>query len=161
MSSTLATSGGDVVGRMVPHALDGTGVPVAIGTANPMPTAPIAEAPVTVLNRASAAEVAGANSGALVTTNVSRIAVDINLTALTGGTAPTVTFFLDRQGLDGIWYQVWSSGAKSTAATISTSVGDGCTVSEVIGASVRLRWVFGGTVNPTSVTFSAGILGRS
>lgn len=161
MTSTITTPGGDPVGRVVPHTLDGTGTPAPVGQSNPMPTAPVAEAPVTVLNRASAVEPAAGNSGTLNTTNVNRIAVDVNLTALTGGTAPTVTFFLDRQGLDGTWYQVWSSGAKSAPAAVSTSVGDGCTVSEVIGAAVRLRWTFGGTVNPTSVTFSVSILGRS
>lgn len=157
---SLATASGAVVGRTVPHSVDGSGVAQPISTTNPMPTAPTSASPTTVLSRPDAAETAAGNSGALAATNVARLAVDLTVVSFTGGTAPTITFLVERQGADGKWYQLWTSGAQSTPGATSTSIGDGCTVTHVPTGSVRLRWTFGGTVAPTSVTFSASIIGR-
>ncbi len=122
--------------------------------AAPLPT------PTTILNRASAAATATGDSGSLAVSNVTMLAVDVNVTAITGGTAPTVQFLLDRQGVDNIWHTVWTGSALSAAGTASVSIGPGLPTNSVLTRAARLRWVFGGTVAPTSVTFSASIIGR-
>jgi hypothetical protein len=119
----------------------------------------VAPAPSTLLNQASGAQAAG-NSGSLSTAGVGAIEVNVNLTAFTGGTAPTVTFLLDVLGADGVWYQVWTSGAQAAAAAVSQSIGQGCQTAAMLTSACRLRWTFGGTVAPATVTFSASIVGR-
>lgn len=159
MGSMPATAGGDPVGRTAVHFLDGDGAAVPASGTTPLPTSSSAATPIVVLTRASAPSAAG-NTGALDTSAVAQLAVDIAIASFTGGTAPSVTFLLERQGTDGAWYQVWSSGSRNTAGAASTSVGPGCTTPEVLTDAVRLRWTLGGTVAPTAVTFSASLVGR-
>lgn len=102
---------------------------------------------------------------------VAYAALDLTLTSFTGGTAPTITYFFERQGADGAWYQILSTGALSTAQLISVDVSPGLNGSfsgppsstiqhNVFTHAARLRWTFGGTASPTAVTFSASIVGR-
>jgi len=88
------------------------------------------------------------------------LGIDINVTAFAGGTAPSITFFLDRLSPDGNFYPAWSPAA--IAATGKTSVNISPTnptaaQNAVLGPSCQLRWQFSGSVSPTSVTFSATI----
>ena len=111
-------------------------------------------------------------TAAFNTEKITHAAVDITFTSLNGGTAPTCTIFLERQGLDGNWYQVFSTGAlNSGPQTISVDVSPALNGSvsgpltstvqhNVFTKTARLRWAFGGTTPPTSVTFSASIVGR-
>ncbi len=84
-------------------------------------------------------------------------AVDVNVTAATG-TSPTLDLYLDRQGADGVWYNVWHPTQITAAGAASTSVGPGCATGEVLTGYLRLRWVVGGTT--PSFTFSASVVGR-
>lgn len=90
----------------------------------------------------------------------SLFAVDVTFTAFTGGTAPTVQFFIDRQGNDGNWYQIFAGGVLSAAGVTSTSIGHGLQTTHAPTGTCRLRWVLAGTVAATAVTFSASVTGR-
>jgi hypothetical protein len=114
----------------------------------------------------SSAETAATGAPEFDTTLIQSVALDITVSALTGGTAPTITFFLERLGLDGKWYPIFSPTAVSAPGTISADIGAfslavATATHAVFTKKARLRWAFGGTANPTSVTFSASIVGRS
>lgn len=101
---------------------------------------------------------------------IDSIALDLNVSAFTGGTAPTITFFVDRLGADGItWTQVWTSGAISSTGAIAVDLGRfGMTYAAgtvtgqhvIFSTSARLRWAWGGSANPTAVTWYASAIGR-
>lgn len=107
------------------------------------------------------------------TSGINYLAWDITLTSFTGGTAPTIQFLIERQGTDGVWYQVSSTGALNTAPqTISVDISralagttaaplTSTTQHAVLTQNTRMRWVFGGTANPTAVTFSASLVGSA
>ena len=112
-----------------------------------------------VLNQASATVSSSGNSDDLDVSLLKRIAVDINITAQSG-TSPTVQFFVDRKDAAGNYSQIWSSSVISAStATVSTTIGPKCTVTEILGFTVRIRWVIGGSGSP-SKTFSISIQGR-
>lgn len=127
-----------------------------------------------LLTLPSAAYTATVPAAATVdTTGITYLAWDITLTSFTGGTAPTITFILERQGTDGNWYQVSSTGALNSAPqTISVDISPGLagttaapltstTQHAVLTQTARMRWTFGGTANPTAVTFSASLVGSA
>lgn len=111
----------------------------------------------TVFTQASSAQTTGGNSGNLAVDAYTEIAVDINITAVSG-TSPTLNLFVDRLGADGIWYPIWSSTQQTAVGQVSTSIGAGMLVAQGFGATVRLRWTIGGTT--PSWTFSASIQGK-
>ena len=105
------------------------------------------------------------------TTETTYGALDVTLTSFSGGSSPSATFALERQGADGVFYQVWTSGATSTATVWSIDLspsGSVQTVSNpnspasafhcVFTATARFTYAFGGS--PTSVRFSASLIGR-
>lgn len=103
------------------------------------------------------------------TNQVTYIAFDFTVTSFTGGTAPSIQFFIDRQGVaDGVWYNVLSTSAITSATFNTWDLGPGFTSAAGPNGSIhaiftnqgRLRWTFGGSVAPTAVTFSASIIGR-
>lgn len=113
---------------------------------------------VTVLSLASAAR-AAYSSGQLSTQTpngqIQILNVDINVTALTGGTSPTVTFKVSRVGADGVLYQVWQPTAISAAGTFSTTIGANCATNSDLGDLFQIDMVVTGA--PTSITFSASL----
>lgn len=111
-----------------------------------------------VYARASAAATTSGNSGDLAVDSFSELALDINITSVSG-TSPTVQYFFERKGNDGNYYQLYSSSVISTTQAISTSIGAGMTISTSFGTTARLRWVITGTT--PSFTFSASIIGKS
>jgi hypothetical protein len=112
----------------------------------------------TVLNQVSAVINASGNSDDLDVSLVKRIAFDANITAQSG-TSPTVRFFIDRKATDGSYVQIYDSGVISALQAVSTTIGPKCTVTEVLGTTVRARWTIGGSSSPTK-TFSISIQGR-
>ncbi len=111
-------------------------------------------------------------AGTFSTAYITYAALDMTLSSFTGGSVPTVTFFLERQGADSNWYQILSTGAMNSApATVSVDLSPALNGSvsgplsstvqhNVFTQTARLRWTLGGTVAPTSVTFSASVIGR-
>lgn len=103
---------------------------------------------------------------------------DANVTAFTGGSSPTITFIFERLGADGVWYPVLpasGAGVVTVAAAVTVSMDIGLITQSITGGGVsavygsahnvftptsRVRWAFGGTAQPTSVTFSLSLYGR-
>jgi hypothetical protein len=93
---------------------------------------------------------------------IASLAVDITLTSFTGGTTPSVTFYVDRLGNDGAWYRLWTSAALTAAGPTSASIGPGQSGTNaapgVLTGTCRFGWSSTGA--PTSITFSASVSGR-
>lgn len=110
----------------------------------------------TALNKASTSYTSSSNFGDLGVGSCRRIAIDVNITAVSG-TSPTIQFFIDRKDIFGNYYNIWSSNTVSAATMISTTIGAFAAINQAIGATVRLRWTITGT--SPSFTFSASIIG--
>jgi|SRR5579871_138710 len=101
----------------------------------------------------------GGNSGDLDVSKLREVSIDINTTAQ-AGTNPTIQFFYERKGADGIYYVLWQSAVLSAASnTLSTSVGAGMAYNQSLGPTGRLRWVVGGTASP-NWTFTPNVYGK-
>jgi hypothetical protein len=112
-----------------------------------------------ILNAASASYTASGNSDDLDVSLCTSIAFDITITAMSGSGGPTVQFFIDRKGVDGNYFNIWTGSSISTVpTTISKSIGPGCAVAESLGALIRVRWAITGTT--PSWTFAISILGN-
>lgn len=102
---------------------------------------------------------ASGNSGPLTVGNYAELAVDINITG-NQGTSPTIQYFLDRLGVDSVWYPMWFFGPTSSSLTqISASIGSGLDFAESFGGTIRFRWSIGGSSTP-GFTFSTSIQGK-
>lgn len=112
---------------------------------------------ITVFNLASLAQTANGNSGDLSVSTLREIAVDVNISAVSG-TAPTLNLYIDRKGADGIYYPIYASAQITAVGVVSTSLGIGASTPQSLGSTIRLRWVIGGTA--PSFIFSASIIGK-
>lgn len=124
---------------------------------------------VTLLAMANAPYGATDSPKTFATDGITYGALDINVASFQGGTSPSITFFLERQGADTLWYQILTTSAVSSALTISVDISPALNGSysappgsavqhAVFTHSARLRWTIAGA--PTSVTFSASFIGR-
>jgi len=112
----------------------------------------------TVLTQASAAQTANGNSATLTVGPFKELQVAVNITAV-AGTTPTLTLAVDTLGADGVWYTgIYTSASLTAAGQVIASLGIGASTNVSFGATVRLRWVIGGTT--PSFTFSASIIGK-
>ena len=134
-------------GLLLPVPADGNGHPYGISIRN--------ASDVYVL--ASTVETANSNSGNLTVGQFTELAVDVNVSAVSG-TSPTLNLYVDRLGADGIWYTIYTAAQVTAVATVSTTIGNGAVTASGFGNTVRLRWVLGGTT--PSFTFSASIIGK-
>ena len=99
------------------------------------------------------------NSGLLSVGNFVELALDINVTGKQG-TSPTLQFFIDRLGVDGIYYNIWTSTQYTTTPqTVSQSIGAGLTTSVSFGGTIQFRWSIGGSSTP-GWTYSVSIQGK-
>jgi hypothetical protein len=110
-----------------------------------------------LLAQVPTAETASGVSAVLQAQALNYLAVDINVSTVTG-TTPSCTFVVERQGADGNWYAIWTSSAVTAAGSTSTSIGPGCATDQVFTSNIRLRWTITGTT--PSFTFSASIIGK-
>lgn len=126
---------------------------------------------VTLLAMPSAAVATATGSIPFSTDGITYAAWDMTITSFTGGTSPTIQFWLERQGADTVWYQIATTSALNSATVVSCDISPGLngvmsgplssTVQHnVFSHTARLRWAFGGSAQPTAVTFSASIIGR-
>lgn len=111
----------------------------------------------TVATGSSQAYTATGNSGDLTVSSLTKLAVDVNVSAVSG-TTPSCTFSVQRKGADGVYYQVAAATALTAAGTRSFSVGAGLSTAEAFGSTVRLVWTISG-VSP-SFTFSYSVVGK-
>lgn len=112
---------------------------------------------VTLLNLASAARTVSTTEGPYAANNLSRVAFDVNVSAV-AGVGPSMTLFIERQGADSVWYPIYTSPAVTAARTVSTSVGQGMTVAQSLASNIRVRYDITGT--NASFTFSASLVGK-
>lgn len=112
----------------------------------------------TVLNQTLTAQTVSGSSLDLPVGSYAELALDCNITAVSGNN-PTLQFFLDRKGADGVYYPIWQSVTLSSTSQTSTSIGAGMSIAQGFGSMVRLRWVIGGS-GGESWTFSSSIIGK-
>lgn len=84
-----------------------------------------------------------------------RVSLLVNVATITGGTTPSIQFFVERQGADGIWYPAASSAALTAVGAVAVDVTD-----IVLTEFLRIRWDFAGGVNADSIKFSYLLIGR-
>jgi hypothetical protein len=90
--------------------------------------------------------------------NFAELAVDINITSKQGS-SPTIQYFIDRLGVDGIWYPIWNALQTISPAQISTSIGAGLAFNQSFGGTIQFRWAIGGTSTP-GWTYSVSLIGK-
>ena len=100
------------------------------------------------------------SSGPIVLPNYNGLVLDldVSVTALTGGTSPTVTFKVSRVEPDGVVYSVYSPTALSAAGVFSQSIGPGEQTAVDLGDQMQIDMVVTGA--PTSITFSLTLKAR-
>jgi hypothetical protein len=111
----------------------------------------------TMFTLLSGSRTVGGSSAGLPSSELSRAAVDMQVTAVSG-VGPSLRVFVDRMGSDGVWYPIWSSSAMTAVGTLSTTIGQGMTVGQSLAAQVRFRWEISGT--SAAFTFSASMVGK-
>lgn len=113
-----------------------------------------------------------AESHTFSTAQVANFAIDMTITSLTGGTTPSITLFVERQGADGNWYPVISSSGVTFSSgfpqVISIDIGEwSLSASGPFNSAAqhnaptytgRIRWTTTGS--PTAVVLSASVVGR-
>ena len=117
---------------------------------------------ITLLSVPSAAR-ATYSSGPIATDTafgqVQLVDIDITVTAITGGTSPTVTFKVSRLDAFSNLDQVWQPTAISAAGSFSQSIGPGEQTSADLGDQFQIDMVLTGA--PTSVTFSLSVKAKT
>lgn len=142
-------------------ALQGSSVITIDGSSNQSAPVAIHHAPGTVYFLASAAQtLATFTSSSFNVGPYAELAVGVNITAKTG-TTPTIQFFIDSIGADGIAYNVWASTiVNNTSPTqVIASIGSGFSTNQSFGATGQFRWAIGGSATP-GYTFSVSIIGK-
>ena len=109
----------------------------------------------TVLNLPSAAR--ASYSAQFGVGDLRELSCLFNVASFTGGTSPTVTFKVSTVGADGTVQQLEQATAISAAGVISYSIGAGLD-SKAFGSTIQVDMVTTGS--PTSITFSASIVGK-
>jgi hypothetical protein len=87
------------------------------------------------------------------------LALDFNITALAGASA-AVTVNLDRKGLDGVWYNIYTSGAKNAPSATSASIGPGESTNVELGSIIRVGMFVSNTVSPSAM-MSLSVVAKS
>ena len=106
--------------------------------------------------RASVAATATGNSGELQVSPGHAVAIEIDVTVVTG-TSPQLIPSWERLGVDGVtWYPIWTGTAITAAGKVSQVIGRGWESAKFPGNKGRLVWTISGTT--PSFTFSAGVV---
>lgn len=133
---------------------DNLGNPIDIN--NPLPILDISNG-VTVLNSPSSAVTATGNSVDLNVGNYSELAIDVNISAV-AGTSPTYVLSVNRKGVDGVYYPIYTGSSQSAVGKISISLGVGASTNAAFGNIIQLVETVGGTT--PSFTRSISIIGK-
>lgn len=112
---------------------------------------------VNVLNQSALTETTNGNTNTFSVGSLSELSLDINVSAASG-TSPTLNFYVDRLGLDGNWYTIFSSAQLTAIGTVSASIGSGLSTNQSFGSDIRIRWAIGGTT--PSFTFTISLIGK-
>ncbi len=85
------------------------------------------------------------------------ITLDVNITAVSG-TSPTYAISVERKGVDGIYYPIYTSTNQTSSGKLSTTIGVGAEVNKGFGDIIRIVETIGGTA--PSFTRSISIKGK-
>src|SRR5437762_4120629 len=118
MTGFIASDGSELVGALNPASI---GQALQVDASGNLKVTNGGGGASTLLNQASAAQNANGNSVDLSVVAFTQLAVDANVTALTG-TNPTTQFFVARKGADGIHYQIWSSASLKPIGPTGDSI---------------------------------------
>jgi hypothetical protein len=121
----------------------------------------VAQAATTLYTEATTARTTSSNTATQTwPANTSTAWVTVNLTALSGGTSPTVTVRLQQMDGNGIWHTLSATSALNAVGVADFSVGVGMNNGDMIlaGGSYRFAWDVTGT--PTTCSFQIGMSGR-
>jgi hypothetical protein len=89
---------------------------------------------------------------------ISMLAVNINITAITG-TTPTMNFFIEGLDDNGVWYTLWApTQFTTTTGDTESEIGPGLPQNHVVPGVIRVRVALGGT--SPSYTMSISVVGR-
>lgn len=107
------------------------------------------------------------NPSVFSTQYINSMALDITVSAVSGGASPTFQFILERKDANGNWDSILSTlVGPAPPVTFSIDVGPfsvgygGINTAQhaVFTQQARIRWVYNN--NPTSYTFSVSVIGR-
>lgn len=110
-----------------------------------------------ILNVASAAITTTTTSADLSVGDLTELAVDVNITAL-AGTSPSYTLQINRKGLDGVYYPIYTGSAQTAAGKISLNVGVGASTNVAFGNTIQVVETIAGTT--PSITRSVSVIGK-
>lgn len=85
------------------------------------------------------------------------LGVDVTVTAFSG--AASITFFFDRLGADGVWYQTGASTALVLNGTWTITFSAQNSSSQSFALINRLRWTIQTPAGP-AISFSASVIGK-
>jgi hypothetical protein len=120
----------------------------------------------TVYSQANVENVLSVSSAAITTTTTSadlqvgaceELAIDVNISAV-AGTSPTYTLQINRKGLDGVYYPIYTGTAQTAAGKISLSLGSGASTNVAFGNVIQIVETIGGTT--PSITRSISVIGK-
>ncbi len=146
-----------VPGTAAPVPAQGSLITTTDGISNTSAPVTFHHSASTVYLLAPVAITAPATHGPFTVGPFAELAVDINITVKTG-TSPTIQFFIDRLGADGVAYNLYSSAVISAIGQTSTSIGSGFVINQSLGSTIQIRWVTGGT--SPSFTTSISLIGK-
>jgi hypothetical protein len=92
--------------------------------------------------------------------NAQQAWVTVNLTALSGGTSPTVTVSLQQIDGNNNWITLASTSAMNAVGTAQFSVGTGMTNGAMLRAGGQYRFSWAVTGTPATCSFQLGLAGR-
>ena len=98
-------------------------------------------------------------TGGILVGGYHELDLDFNISAISG-TSATVTVTVDRYGADGVWYNVYTSGAKNATGSTSTTIGVGAATNQGFGIIARVQITISNTTTP-SATMTLSLIGKS
>lgn len=96
-------------------------------------------------------------SGDLDVRRFHQLAVDFNLTSITGGTSPTFAVVVLRKGADGTYYVIDNPTALSAVGKLSRSLGVGLAQNVSFGDTIQVQVNVTGA--PTGAAWTLSIIG--
>src|SRR5690349_14156436 len=98
------------------------------------------------------------NTAAFDVSAYERLKMYFNLTALSGGTTPSVRFVYQEADDYGVWYDITNVAfaALTTPGKQPQSIGPGTGYSDMVGKSARIRWTVTGA--PTTATATITVI---
>lgn len=131
------------------------------GTAGVIKVASAAPAPATILVVPSGTSItSNAVFLGLSTVTVATLAFDYTISGTSGGTSANITFSVDRLGVDGKYYRVYTGTPLTAAGSGSATIGLGATTNAMLTSICAVNVIFGGTIGFTGIVYSASLVGR-